>query len=218
MRSPKPRRRRPAAASTSASYSPASSLRSRVSTLPRIGVNAAPGKAGDSWAMRLTLLVPMFGARPRGGKRRSDVALGCRRQHEGIAGILPRQRGRDRQPVRKQRRQVLRAVYCHVDRVVEQRVFDLLDEQPLVADVSDRRRLQPVARRLDDDELDVDAGGLEPRRHRPRLPQRELASAGADAQQRVHQSRRIGDTRALRGISADASSAPSPNRRFKASE
>ena len=44
MRSPKPSRRRPAAASTSASYSPASSLRSRVSTLPRIGAKRGAGE------------------------------------------------------------------------------------------------------------------------------------------------------------------------------
>ena len=218
MRSPKPSRRRPAAASTSASYSPASSLRRRVSTLPRIGAKAAPAKADDSCAMRLTLLVPMLAGRPREASAARDVALRRRRQHEGVAGIFPRQRGRDRQPVRKHRGHVLGAVHRHVDGVVEQRVFDLLDEQPLGADFRDRRRLQPVAGCLDDDELDVHAGGFEPRRHRPRLPQRQLASARPDAKQRVHQSRRIGDTRALRGTSADGSSAPSPNRRFKASE
>ena len=153
----------------------------------------------------------------QGGERRRDVAPRRRRQHEGVAGIFPRQRGRDRQPVRKHRGHVLGAVHRHVDGVVEQRVFDLLDEQPLGADFRYRRRLQPVAGCLDDDQLDVHAGGFEPRRHRPRLPQRQLASARADAKQRVHQSRRIGDTRARRGTSADGSSAPSPNRRFKAS-
>ena len=43
MRDANPSRRSPAAASTSASYSPLSSLRRRVSRLPRIGVKRAPG-------------------------------------------------------------------------------------------------------------------------------------------------------------------------------
>ena len=44
MRDAKPRRRSPAAASTSAPCSPESSLRRRVSRLPRIGVKRAAGK------------------------------------------------------------------------------------------------------------------------------------------------------------------------------
>ena len=44
MRSPNPSRRRPAQASTSASNPPASSLARRVSTLPRMGANVAPGE------------------------------------------------------------------------------------------------------------------------------------------------------------------------------
>ena len=65
MRDSRPRRRSPAAASTSPLTSaPWSSLRSRVSTLPRIGGNAAPRIARASCATRLTLLVPIAGAGP----------------------------------------------------------------------------------------------------------------------------------------------------------
>ena len=61
MRDANPSRRSPAAASTSASCSPSSSLRSRVSRLPRIGVNRAPGNSRVSCAMRRTLPVPIDG-------------------------------------------------------------------------------------------------------------------------------------------------------------
>ena len=61
MRDANPRRRSPAAASTSASCSPASSFLSRVSRLPRMGANRAPLNTPESCAMRRTLPVPMFG-------------------------------------------------------------------------------------------------------------------------------------------------------------
>ena len=64
MRSPNPSRRRPAHASTSASNPPASSLASRVSTLPRIGANVAPPRRGASCAARRTLPVPMIAPAP----------------------------------------------------------------------------------------------------------------------------------------------------------
>ena len=50
MRAREPEPLRPAAASTSASYSPSSSLRRRVSTLPRIGMKRAPAEAAASAA------------------------------------------------------------------------------------------------------------------------------------------------------------------------
>ena len=65
MRDAIPRRRSPAAARTSASYSPASSFLRRVSRLPRMGANRAPFSTLDSCAIRRTLPVPMFGVRPR---------------------------------------------------------------------------------------------------------------------------------------------------------
>ena len=62
MRAPNPSRRKPAAASTSASCSPESSFRRRVSRLPRIGVKRAPGNRRVSCATRRTLPVPIEGA------------------------------------------------------------------------------------------------------------------------------------------------------------
>ena len=64
MRDAKPSRRIPADASTSASYSPASSLRRRVSTLPRMGEKRALGRTVASCAIRRTLPVPIAGASP----------------------------------------------------------------------------------------------------------------------------------------------------------
>ena len=65
MRSPKPTRSSPAHASTIASYWPSSTLRRRVSTLPRMGSKVAPGSRRWSWVMRRMLLVPRHGVEPR---------------------------------------------------------------------------------------------------------------------------------------------------------
>ena len=54
-------------------------------------------------------------------------------EHDGVARILARQRRGDLEPVGQRRRHVLRAVHREVDLVAEQRVLDLLDEQPLAA-------------------------------------------------------------------------------------
>ena len=60
----------------------------------------------------------------------------------------------------------------------EQRVFDFLHEQALAADFRERRVLQPVARRLDDDDpARVAARLLETRGDGVCLPQRQLAAA-----------------------------------------
>ena len=52
---------------------PPSSLRSRVSTLPRIGANARRGKSACSCAMRRTLPVPMVADVARAARSRCDV-------------------------------------------------------------------------------------------------------------------------------------------------
>ena len=57
------------------------------------------------------------------------------------------------EPVGKHRRHVLAAVHGEIDVAAEQRILDFLHEQPLAADVRQRRFLQAVARRLDDDDL-----------------------------------------------------------------
>ena len=66
-RSPRPSRTSPATASTSRSCSPASSLRSRVPTLPRTRPNSARGHVRRNWATRRTLPLPTRGAVPPSG-------------------------------------------------------------------------------------------------------------------------------------------------------
>ena len=58
MRSPRPRRLRPAAASTMASYKPSSSLRRRVSRLPRRGSMRRSGRKARNCVRRRRLEVP----------------------------------------------------------------------------------------------------------------------------------------------------------------
>ena len=61
----------------------------------------------------------------------------------------------------------------------EQRVFDFLDEQPLAADFRQRRVLQPIAGRLDDD--DAAGRAAAPRRCAPRRRWPATARAGCRA-------------------------------------
>jgi hypothetical protein len=64
-----------------------------------------------------------------------------------------------------------------IDVAFEQRVFDFLDEQAFPADFRERRILQAIAGRLDDDDAARrPAGGRDARRNRVRLP-REVAAA-----------------------------------------
>ena len=65
MRDSRPRRVRPAAASTMASSSPSSRRFSRVSTLPRKGAMSRSGRAMSSWARRRRLEVPSRAPRGR---------------------------------------------------------------------------------------------------------------------------------------------------------
>ena len=64
MRSARPKRLTPAAASTMASSCSSANLRRRVSRLPRRGTIATSGRACRSWAARRRLLVPMRGSWP----------------------------------------------------------------------------------------------------------------------------------------------------------
>ena len=75
IRAPNPSRRKPAAASTRRSYSPASSFLRRVSRLPRTFENRAPGNRFWSCAMRRTLPVPIRGAVPGRGPPTLDSGL-----------------------------------------------------------------------------------------------------------------------------------------------
>ncbi len=154
MRDAKPSRRSPADASTSASYSPASSLRRRVSTLPRMGEKRALGRTVASCAIRRTLPVPIAGASPSAATAAWRSGWRCARcEHDRVARIFARQRRRHGQALGQHRRHVLRAVDREIDLAAEQRVLDFLDEEPLAAGLRERRVLEPVAGCLDRHQL-----------------------------------------------------------------
>ena len=124
----RPRRSRPAAASTIASKPPASSLRSRVSTLPRIGWTSRSGRTDR------THRAP---PRARGPHHRAGRQRGQRRRaagHEDVARVGPRRIGAQREPLGLLRRQILEAVHREIDLLAEQRLLDLAHEQSLAAD------------------------------------------------------------------------------------
>ena len=52
---------------------------------------------------------------------------------EGIARVLPLQRGAERQPGRQNSRHVLHGMHGEVDRAGEQRLLDLLGKETLAA-------------------------------------------------------------------------------------
>ena len=192
-----PSRRRPAAARTSASCSPASSLRSRVSRLPRIGVNRAPGKQ----PRQLRDAADAAGAdRRRAAEQRHEIferVDGPAKAGHDV-GVCPASAGRATPPHRAGPRAAapppmaspsgrtagMSLLLCTARSISprEQRVLDLLDEQPLAADLRERRILQPIAGGLDDD--DARHGGPprggDARGDGVRLPQRELAAARSE--------------------------------------
>ena len=71
-----------------------------------------------------------------------------------------------------------------VDFAAEQRVLDLLDEEPLAAGLRQRRVLEPVAGCLDRHQLRARSAILDEPRDGSRLPERELAAARPDPQSR----------------------------------
>ena len=137
---------------------------------------------GISCAMRRTLLVPIAGAVAERGQRRGEVGRRpIRRQHQRVARVLARQRGGDRRG-RRADRPVMSFALCTATSTapLEQRVFDLLDEQPLAAGLAERPRLQPIAVRLDRDDLDpAPRALLEQRADGRRLPQRQRGCRGS---------------------------------------
>ena len=132
MRSSHPSRFNPAAASTMASYWPSSSLRRRVSRLPRT----------DS----ISQIRPQL-AQLRGAPQRTGAQLGARRQirqplaHHGVARIFALGHGGQHQALGQLRGQIFQAVDGQVGAAIQQRFFDFLGEQALA------RPLAPAARR-----------------------------------------------------------------------
>ncbi len=167
--------------------------------------NAALGNSGFSWAIRRTLPVPMRAA--GGNWLRSFVDLrvlrGSRavpfvdlpvlfvdlrvipfvdlgRKHQRIAWILALENGADIQAIGQHRRHVFAAVNGEIDVAAEKGLFNFLDEQPLAADVRQRRFLQPISRGLDDDDLrSLSICRGQALGDQPRLEQRERAPAAA---------------------------------------
>ena len=70
-----------------------------------------------------------------------------------------------------------------VDTVIEERLFELLDEHSSRADLAERLRAIAVAGGRDGHQRDLDPGRPEPRRRALGLGQREPTAAAADADQ-----------------------------------
>ncbi len=173
MRSAQPSRRRPAAASTMASNCPSSSLRRRVSRLPRMVSMTRSGRSGA----QLRRAPQRTGADARASGK---VVQAC---------CPPSRRGHPRarewpasvKPVGQFGGHVLETVHGHIDATVEQRLLDFLGEQSLAADFGQRDVGDLVAGGLDDFDAAVFAERLRAATStQSRLPQRQLRSAGSD--------------------------------------
>ena len=107
---------------------------------------------------------------------------------EDVAHVLARQAGDKRQSIGQPGRQILGRVHGEIDLVRQQRLLDLLGEQPLAAGLRERAILDRVAGRADDVQGDPhlveSVGGGEACAHLVRLRERQRRAARADAQQR----------------------------------
>ena len=127
-------------------------------------------------------------ATPHRGRANPEPGAQRRNPAQRIARILPRRIRAHDQPVRVRRGHVLRRMNRHVDPAREQRLFELLDEDPAFADLPERLRPIAVAGCGDRDERDLDALPLDPRPAKrfdcaAGLGEREPTAAGTDAQQ-----------------------------------
>ena len=137
--SARPSRLRPASASSVASTSPASSLRSRVSTLPRNDTTLRSGRSRFTSACRRSEAVPTTAP---AGSSRSDFALRLMKTSRGssrgsTAAMI--------RPVRQYRRHVLGGMHGDVDLAGRQRLLDLLGEESLAAEFRQRTVADGVA-------------------------------------------------------------------------
>ena len=130
IRSSQPSRRNPAEASTITSNCPSSSLRSRVSTLPRIFSNFQIGPQGPQ--------LSRSGAANSCPPARRAAKSASLLPHQRIAWIFAHRNGRQSQTVRQLRRHIFQAVHGEVDRARQQRFFDLFGEQTLGPDLRQR--------------------------------------------------------------------------------
>ena len=149
----RPSRSSPHAASTTASSPRSPRLRSRVSMFPRSGSIESDGSSASSCARRRTDAVP---TRMPG---RSSEAPQSASRGSSRSRYAPTD-----QPVRVRGGHVLRRVHGDVDPPVEQRLLDLLDEDPARADLAERLRPVAVAGRRDRHERDLHPRPPQPRR------------------------------------------------------
>ena len=132
-----------------ASYWPSSSLRSRVLTLPRSGMIASSGSRSRSCASRAQ--ARRADARAAGQLREIEIAIG----DERVARILALADRREREALGHVHRHVLQRVDGEVGAAFGHRHFELLDEQPLAADVGERLVEHAVALRGEAEQLDL---------------------------------------------------------------
>ena len=155
--------------------SPASTLRRRVSTLPRSGTISRSGRAACSDTARRRLLVPTRAPCGQLGERRRGAAPRARR-----ADPRARERSASASPGGSSPGTSLIECTAKSARRVEQRLLDLLHEEPLAADLGERAILDPVAGR---DHLLLDE--LEARVRRRTRSQNARHCARASAERRV---------------------------------
>ena len=159
----------------------------RVCTLPRMSTSSRSGRSAESWERRRRLDVPTTAPAGTSSSVRG-AAAGPR--HEDVAHVLARREGDHREAVGHGRRHVLGGVHAEVGAALEHRRLQLLGEQPLVADLGERRVQQLVALGLDDLDLHLEAGMQAPElvAHPLALDEGQLAAARADAQRAAHAS------------------------------
>ena len=136
-------------------------------------------------------LAPHRGGADDGALRQiGDAARALRDQR--VARVLARQAARDREAGRQQRRHVLQRMDGEVDRAGEQRLLDLLGEEPLAALVGERARRGTVAAGADRHDLERALGGErgmrggEPRLGLCGLRERQGTAAAAETQNGCH--------------------------------
>ncbi len=106
--------------------------------------------------------------------------------HERVTWILALAHGHQRDTVRQPGGQILEGVHREIDPPLQHRVVDLPGEEGAAADLRERHVLHHVARGANLDPYRLVPGGVEPRPHVLRLPERERARPRTDAERRAH--------------------------------
>ncbi len=168
-----------------ASYSPCSSLRRRVSTLPRRGMNVEIGADG----FELSLAAQAGGADTRALGQILKAGIVARA--EGVAWVFPFCDGGDFESRWKFGGQVFQRMYGEIDAAGGESVFNFFRENSFSksafgADHSERDVGDLVAGGVDDLDFDFVAAGAQESGDMVGLPESELRPAGTDAELRHH--------------------------------